>query len=56
MAAMVDLHTIVAAASSAPADWLWGTAASVLFVGAIVVPAAALNSRERRKRQQQTRA
>ena len=56
MTPMVDLHAIVATASNAPMDWVWGTVASVLFVGVIAVPAAALNNKERRERRNQTRA
>jgi hypothetical protein len=32
-------------------DWVWGAIASLLFVGVIVVPAAALNARDRKRRQ-----
>ena len=53
---MVDLHALVATASNAPMDWVWGTVASVLFVGAIAIPAAALNNKERRERRNQGRA
>jgi ABC-type spermidine/putrescine transport system permease subunit I len=44
---------LLGAAGNAALDWVYGTAASVVFVLLIAVPAAALNSRERRRRQQQ---
>ncbi len=43
-------HGAVAAASSAPADWAWGTLGAVLFVALVAIPAALLNNRERRQR------
>jgi hypothetical protein len=53
MASMRNLHAVVAATSGAPMDWLLGTAASVVFVAVIAVPAAVLNTRERKRRQRQ---
>ena len=50
---MGTLQALVASTNHAAADWLWGTAASVLFVALIAVPAAALNGRDRKRRQQQ---
>jgi hypothetical protein len=41
------------AANNAPADWVYGTLAGIAFVLVITVPAAALNSRERKRRQQE---
>ncbi len=49
---MPNLLALVAATNSAAWDWVWGTVASVLFVGIIAVPAAALNGRDRKRRQQ----
>jgi hypothetical protein len=48
---MEKSHLLLAAASNAPMDWVWGAIASLLFVGVIVVPAAALNARDRKRRQ-----
>jgi hypothetical protein len=45
-----SVHGTVAAASSAAADWAWGTLGSVLFVAVVAIPAALLNNRERRQR------
>lgn len=42
-------RALVATTSNAPMDWVYGTAASVLFVVAIAVPAAVLNSRDHRR-------
>jgi hypothetical protein len=50
------VHVFVAAASNAPMDWVWGTVAALVFVGLIGVPAAALNARDRKRRQQQSGA
>gem|GEM_PF-2555917 len=44
-------NALVAATNNAPLDWAYGTAASVVFVALIAVPAAVLNSRENRRRQ-----
>ncbi|MGO9657427.1 MAG: hypothetical protein ACLQVK_22655 [Acidimicrobiales bacterium] len=46
------LATLVAT-GSAPTDWLLGAAASVVFVAAVAVPAAALNHRDRKRRQKE---
>jgi uncharacterized protein YecE (DUF72 family) len=53
-APMTAVHSFVAflATTDAPLDWVLGTAASVVFVGLIAVPAAAMNARDRRRRQQ----
>ena len=54
MTAMAALHALgafVAATNNAPMDWVYGTAASVVFVALIVVPAAVLNARDRKRRQ-----
>ena len=48
---MANLLALVAT-NSAAWPWVWGTVASVLFVGIIAVPAAALNGRDRKRRQQ----
>jgi hypothetical protein len=56
---MAPVHLFLAiallVANSAPADWVYGTLASVGFVLVIALPAAALNSRERKRRQQEAR-
>ncbi|MGH9105299.1 MAG: hypothetical protein ACRDZX_05575 [Acidimicrobiales bacterium] len=49
-------HVLLASANGAPWDWLWGTLASIVFVVAIAIPAAILNVRERRRRQQELAA
>ncbi|MDA8301746.1 MAG: hypothetical protein M0005_09415 [Actinomycetota bacterium] len=47
---MLDVaQALVATTSNAPLDWVYGTAASVLFVVVIAVPAAVLNSRDHRR-------
>lgn len=43
-------HQVMAAASSAPADWGWGALGAIIFVALIAIPAAILNNRERRQR------
>lgn len=50
---MGKMHALMAVTSNAPADWLWGTLGAVVFVGVIAVPAAALNARDRKRRQEQ---
>ena len=50
---MGNLHALVAATDNAPMDWVWGTIASVVFVGLIAIPAASLNARDRKRRQAQ---
>ena len=55
MTAMAVLHALagsLAATNNAPIDWVYGAAASVVFVALIVVPAAALNARDRKRRQE----
>jgi hypothetical protein len=47
---------LLAARSAAPMDWVYGTAASVVFVAAIAIPAAVLNSREHKRRQRERSA
>ncbi|HMK98214.1 MAG TPA: hypothetical protein VK425_11750 [Acidimicrobiales bacterium] len=52
---MPALHAFVAvlgAANNSPIDWVYGTAASIVFVALIAIPAAALNARDRKRRQQ----
>jgi hypothetical protein len=51
---MEKVHALVAASGNAPMNWVWGTVASLVFVGLIGVPAAALNARDRKRRQQRT--
>jgi hypothetical protein len=53
---MEKVHLLVAAGGNAPMNWVWGTIASLAFVGIIGVPAAALNARDRKRRQQQRAA
>ena len=49
---MAHVHALLAAANNAPMDWVWGFLGSVVFVLAIAIPAAALNSREHRRRRE----
>lgn len=49
---MADVLGILAVSDNAPLDWALGAAASFVFVGLIVVPAAVLNSRDRKRRAQ----
>ena len=49
---MGDLTALLAASSSAPIDWVYGGAASIVFVGLIALPAALLNARDRKRRAQ----
>ncbi|HTW06187.1 MAG TPA: hypothetical protein VME46_01665 [Acidimicrobiales bacterium] len=49
---MATAH-FLAAASNAPMDWVWGLLASVAFVAVIAIPAAALNARDRKRRQEE---
>jgi hypothetical protein len=44
---------LLVATGSAPTDWLLGAGAAVVFVAAIAVPAAALNHRDRKRRQKE---
>jgi hypothetical protein len=53
---MGSVLALLVATGSAPTDWLLGTAASVVFVAAIAVPAAALNHRDRKRRQKERSA
>jgi amino acid transporter len=48
---MGSVLALLVATGSAPTDWLLGTAASVVFIALIAIPAAALNHRDRKKRQ-----
>jgi hypothetical protein len=45
--------TALLASSSAPIDWVYGGAASIVFVGVIALPAALLNARDRKRRAQE---
>jgi hypothetical protein len=49
---MADVLAILAVTDNAPLDWALGAAASFVFVGLIAVPAAVLNSRDRKRRAQ----
>ena len=42
---------LVATTSDAALDWVVGAAASIVFVALVAIPAAAMNSREHRRRQ-----
>jgi hypothetical protein len=53
---MAHMTGLLAASSSAPADWVYGALASIVFVVVIAVPAAWLNSREHKKRQREQSA
>ena len=50
---MGSVLALLVATGSAPTDWLLGTGAAVVFVAVIAVPAAALNHRDRKKRQKE---
>ncbi|HTV11174.1 MAG TPA: hypothetical protein VME20_04860 [Acidimicrobiales bacterium] len=49
---MTVVHVLSATSSSAPLDWVLGAAASVVFVALVAIPAAALNARDRKRREQ----
>jgi hypothetical protein len=49
---MADVLAFLAVTDNAPLDWALGAAASFVFVGLIAVPAAVLNSRDRKRRAQ----
>ncbi len=42
--------------AAAPSDWVYGTAASIIFVAVIAIPAAVLNSRDHKRRQRERSA
>ena len=48
---MAEVLAILAVTDNAPLDWALG-AAGFVFIGLIVVPAAVLNSRDRKRRAQ----
>jgi len=50
---MGQLTALLASASNAPIDWVYGGLASIVFVLVIALPAAVLNSRDRKRRAQQ---
>ncbi len=50
---MGSVLALLVATGGAPTDWLLGTAASVVFVAVIAIPAAALNHRDRKRRQKE---
>jgi hypothetical protein len=52
LTAMAEVLAILAVTDNAPLDWALGAAASFVFVGLIIVPAAVLNSRDRKRRAQ----
>ena len=51
-----SLAALLATSSNAPLDWVYGAAASVVFVVLIAIPAAVLNSRDHKKRQRERSA
>jgi ABC-type spermidine/putrescine transport system permease subunit I len=50
---MGELTALLASSSSAPIDWVYGAAASIVFVAVIAIPAAFLNVRDRKRRAQE---
>jgi ABC-type spermidine/putrescine transport system permease subunit I len=50
---MGELAALLASSSNAPIDWVYGGAASIVFVVVIAIPAALLNARDRKRRAQQ---
>jgi ABC-type spermidine/putrescine transport system permease subunit I len=50
---MGSVLALLVATGSAPTDWLLGAAASIVFVAAIALPAAALNRRDHKRRQKE---
>ena len=48
---MTSVLALLVATGGAPTDWALGTAAAVVFVAVIALPAAALNHRDRKRRQ-----
>ena len=53
---MAHLPMLLMASSSAPLDWVYGALASIVFVALVAIPAAVLNSRDHKKRQQERSA
>jgi hypothetical protein len=47
------MFALLVATGSAPTDWVLGTVAGVAFVVLIAAPAAALNRRDRKRRQKE---
>lgn len=48
---MAELLGLVSKTSSnAPADWVIGSAISIIFILLVAIPAGALNARERKRR------
>jgi hypothetical protein len=47
---------VLMASTSAPLDWVYGALASIVFVALVAIPAAVLNSRDHKKRQQERSA
>jgi hypothetical protein len=50
---MASVLALLVATGSAPTDWVLGTAAGIVFVALIAGPAAALNHRDRKRRQKE---
>ncbi len=50
---MAHLPMLLMASSGAPLDWVYGALASIVFVALVAIPAAVLNSRDHKKRQQE---
>jgi hypothetical protein len=53
---MAHLPMVLMASTSAPLDWVYGALASIVFVALVAIPAAVLNSRDHKKRQQERSA
>jgi hypothetical protein len=52
LADMAHLAAVLAVYNDSALDWALGAAASFVFIGLIAVPAAVMNSRERKRRTQ----
>ena len=50
---MASILALLVATNNAPADWVWGSVASVVFVALIAWPAAVLNARDHGRRQKE---
>jgi hypothetical protein len=50
------MPVLAALLGDAALDWVYGTAASIIFVAVIAIPAAVLNSRDHKRRQRERSA
>jgi ABC-type spermidine/putrescine transport system permease subunit I len=51
-----SLAALLAVGNNDALDWVYGAAASIIFVAVIAIPAAVLNSRDHKRRQRERSA